>query len=240
MTSSRAHADPKETTMDLAIERRTAHQLVLETLRRAILTGKIPGGTRLVQADIAEQLQVSTTPVREALRDLATEGLIKLDAHRGAEVKSLNRDEVSEIYRLRRILEPEAMRLAIERMTADELATAADIQRRADTEEDTAAWVELNHEFHSVFVKAARSPRLAGILQALHDAAGMYIAATLVQQTGRRSEANREHHQLLTAVRRRDVQGATGILLAHVQRTMEAIEHAVTPRNQLRRAGDPR
>jgi DNA-binding GntR family transcriptional regulator len=215
--------------MDLAIERRTAHQLVLETLRRAILTGKIASGTRLVQSDIAAQLQVSTTPVREALRDLATEGLIKLDAHRGAEVKSLNREEVAEIYRLRRVLEPEAMRLAIERISDEQIAAAAAIQERADDERDTAAWVELNHAFHNVFVDAARSPRLAGILQALHDAAGMYIAATLVREGDRRDEANREHHDLLAAARRRDTQTAIEVQLGHVQRTMEAIEHMVTP-----------
>jgi DNA-binding GntR family transcriptional regulator len=214
--------------MDLAMERRTAHQLVLETLRRAILTGRIPSGTRLVQAELAEQLKVSTTPVREALRDLATEGLIKLDAHRGAEVRSLSGPEVSEIYRLRSILEPEAMRLAIERISDEEIATAAKIQARADEETDTAAWTELNQQFHNVFVGAARSPRLAGILQALHDAAGMYVAATLVQDTGRRAEANHEHHELLAAARRRDAQAAVDLQLVHVRRTMELIERAVT------------
>jgi DNA-binding GntR family transcriptional regulator len=213
--------------MDLAMERRTAHQLVLETLRRAILTGKIPGGTRLVQADLAERMQVSTTPVREALRDLATEGLIKLDAHRGAEVKSLNRDEVAEIYRLRRILEPEAMRLAVEKVTDEQIAAAAAIQARADEERDTATWVELNQQFHDVFVTAAQSQRLAAILQALHDAASMYVAATLLQGADRRTEANREHRELLEAVRRRDVQAAMDIQLAHVQRTMEVVERAV-------------
>jgi DNA-binding GntR family transcriptional regulator len=214
--------------MDLAMERRTAHQLVLETLRRGILTGRIPGGTRLVQADLAERMQVSTTPVREALRDLATEGLIKLNAHRGAEVKTLSRDEVSEIYRLRRILEPEAMRLAIARISDEEIAAAAAIQARADGERNTAAWVELNQQFHSVFVAAARSPRLAGILQGLHDAAAMYIAATLIQDADRWSQANREHDELIAAVRRRDLQAAMDIQLAHVQHTMELVEDAVT------------
>jgi DNA-binding GntR family transcriptional regulator len=214
--------------MDLAMERRTAHQLVLETLRRAILTGRIPSGTRLVQAELAEQLKVSTTPVREALRDLATEGLIKLDAHRGAEVRSLSVPEVSEIYRLRSILEPEAMRLAIERISDDEIATAAKIQARADEETDTAAWTELNQQFHNVFVDAARSNRLASILHSLHDAAGMYVAATLVQDTSRRDEANREHHELLDAARRRDAQAAVDLQLGHVRRTMELIERAVT------------
>ena len=62
----------------------SAHELARETLRQAILRGQLPGGARLVQADLAVHLRVSTTPVREALRDLATEGLIVLDRHWGA------------------------------------------------------------------------------------------------------------------------------------------------------------
>lgn len=209
--------------MDLVIDRRTAHQLVLDTLRRAILTGTIPSGTRLVQADIAEQLRVSTTPVREALRDLATEGLINLDAHRGAEVKSLTGDEVAEIYRLRRLLEPEAMRMAVERITDEEITAAEALQDQADSEQDTAAWVDMNHRFHTIFIQAARSQRLASILQALHDAAGMYIAATLVRHDGRRPQANGEHRDLLRAVRARDAAAAIDIQMAHVRRTMESI-----------------
>lgn len=215
--------------MDLAIDRRTAHQLVLDTLRRAILTGTIPSGTRLVQADIADQLQVSTTPVREALRDLATEGLIKLDAHRGAEVKSLSGDEIAEIYRLRRLLEPDAMRMAVELITDDEIAAAGAVQDEADAEQDTAAWVDLNHRFHTIFLKASRSQRLASILQALHDAAGMYIAATLVHDGDRLSEANCEHRDLLGAVRARDADAAVDIQMAHVRRTMESIASAMDP-----------
>ena len=209
--------------MDLAIDRRTAHQLVLDTLRRAILTGTIPSGTRLVQADIAQQLQVSTTPVREALRDLATEGLIKLDAHRGAEVKSLTGDEVVEIYHLRSLLEPAAMRMAVARITEEEIAAAEAIQASADTEQDTAAWVDLNHRFHTIFLQASGSQRLAGILQALHDAAGMYIAATLLRHGDRRTHANDEHHDLLRAVRARDADAAIEIQMSHVRRTMESI-----------------
>jgi DNA-binding GntR family transcriptional regulator len=209
--------------MDLAMQRLTAHQLALDTLRRSILTGRIPNGTRLVQADIAEQLQVSTTPVREALRDLATEGLIRLDAHRGAVVKTLTADEASEIYHLRRLLEPEAMRLAVERITDEELDAAARIQERADAEDDTAAWIELNRQFHRIFVDAARSPRLAGILHTLFDAATMYIAATLLDGSERRVEDNAEHHRLLDAVRRRDPQAAIDVMLAHMDHTRSAI-----------------
>src|SRR5690242_7828107 len=92
---------------DLAISggRRTAHEFVRESLRRAILRGDLTGGERLIQADIAATLEVSTTPVREALRDLAAEGLISLDRHRGGVVRGLNWEDMEEIRKIRHQLE---------------------------------------------------------------------------------------------------------------------------------------
>ena len=206
-------------------ERRTAHQLVRDTLRRAILTGKVTAGTRLVQSDIAEQLQVSTTPVREALRDLATEGFIQLDAHRGAVVRRLGYDDVHEIYNIRKLLEPEAMRRAVERITEEEIEKAAAIQAEADVETDPARWVELNHEFHRVFIDAAGSPRLAGILTNLADSAAMYIATSLVRGEHRREDANAQHRGLLDAVRRRDAESACAVMLTHIHQTVETVMH---------------
>jgi DNA-binding GntR family transcriptional regulator len=212
--------------MDLDMERgerRTAHQLVRDTLRRAILTGKVTAGTRLVQSDIAEQLKVSTTPVREALRDLATEGFIQLDAHRGAVVRRLGYDDVFEIYKIRKLLEPDAIRRAVELITDEELETAEAIQARADAERDPARWVELNHEFHLVFVNAARSPRLASILTNLADSAAMYIATSLVQGEHRREDANVQHRELLEAVRARDAERACEVMMLHIHQTVETV-----------------
>jgi DNA-binding GntR family transcriptional regulator len=212
--------------MDLDMERgerRTAHQLVRDTLRRAILTGKVTAGTRLVQSDIAEQLQVSTTPVREALRDLATEGFIQLDAHRGAVVRRLGYEDVFEIYNIRKLLEPDAIRRAVEHITDEELEIADAIQARADDERDPARWVELNHEFHHVFITAARSPRLAGILTNLADSAAMYIATSLVHGEHRREDANAQHHALIDAVRDRDAERACDVMLSHIHQTVETV-----------------
>jgi DNA-binding GntR family transcriptional regulator len=212
--------------MDLDMERgerRTAHQLVRDTLRRAILTGKVTAGTRLVQSDIAEQLQVSTTPVREALRDLATEGFIQLDAHRGAVVRRLGYEDVFEIYNIRKLLEPDAIRRAVEHITDEELEIADAVQARADDERDPARWVELNHEFHHVFITAARSPRLAGILTNLADSAAMYIATSLVHGEHRREDANAQHHALIDAVRDRDAERACDVMLLHIHQTVETV-----------------
>lgn len=212
--------------MELALDgggRRTAHQLVRDALWRAILTGQIKGGTRLVQTDLAERLQVSTTPVREALRDLATEGLIRLDAHRGAVVQELSQEEAREIYELRLILEPVAMRLAVERITEEELEMASALQARADVEHDPASWVELNYEFHRAFIEAGKSRRLRGILSNLQQSAAMYVAASVMEGEHRLEEANAQHHELLNAVRARDADKAVEVVLSHLGQTMASI-----------------
>ncbi|MPZ62780.1 MAG: FCD domain-containing protein [Propionibacteriales bacterium] len=209
--------------MSLAIspgERRTAHQLVRDTLRRAILTGQMSGGQRLVQADLAKQLDVSTTPVREALRDLSAEGLIQLDAHRGAIVRTLSHDEVEEVYWLREILEPEMMERAVVNITDEQVELAESLQKKAEEESDPAAWVELNKAFHRVFNEASQSPRLAAIVENLQDAGTAYVVASLVAGTRRPDETNTQHREILQAVRARDAAKARNMMREHLHETL--------------------
>lgn len=208
-------------------ERRTAHELVRETLRRAILRGTVTGGTRLVQAEIAEQLGVSTTPVREALRDLATEGLIDLDAHRGATVHRLDERELREIYWLRTLLEPEAMRRAAEALEAGALEHAEQVQRQMDDESDVGLWADLNREFHGTLVAGLQLPRLRSILQSLQDGAAPYVGLLLQQRVDAfTAEANAEHSELLDALRDHDGDRAAAITKHHLAQTLESLQAA--------------
>lgn len=201
--------------------RRTAQELVRDTLRTAILTGQIPAGMRLVQADLAEQLQVSTTPVREALRSLAAEGLVKLDAHRGAVVRGLDDREVLEIFELRCLLEPAVLERAIPRITEEQLAEAAEIETEMSAETDPARWGQLNRQFHGVFMTAAESERLRQMVEMLQDAFSAYIVSAMVRDGRRRDRANHQHRTLLEAVRKRDVKAATQAMVAHMRLTLE-------------------
>lgn len=206
--------------------RRTAYALVRDTLRQAILSGALTGGTRLVQADIATHLDVSTTPVREALRDLATEGLIRLDAHRGAIVYEPDLEEVRDLYDVRKVLEVEAIKRATMAMPEATLNHAETLHRLMTKERDASAWADLNRQFHGILVDAAGSARLSSILANLRDSAAVYVALSLELSANRRAAGNSGHEDLLDALRRRDARAAARTVAVHLDATVEAVESA--------------
>ena len=197
--------------------RQTAHEFVRETLRRSILSGELTGGTRLVQAELAEALDVSTTPIREALRDLASEGLIQLDAHRGGVVRELDPEELHEIYSIRTILEPEAMKLAVHRMSDDVIERVTVLHEQMQASENSADFITLNREFHLSIYDAVGSARLLGILQGLHDASAMYVSASIIARPDLRLQAVADHVDIIAALRARDPERAAQAILDHIQ-----------------------
>jgi DNA-binding GntR family transcriptional regulator len=206
-----------------AKERLTAHEIVRETLRHAILSGELPGGTRLVQAELAAQLNVSTTPVREALRDLASDQLIRFHPHRGAVVHELDMDELREIYEIRKALEPLALRLSASRLTKKQLKDAADMQARMERETDPGGWVEKNWKFHALLESAAQSPRLAGFVKSVQDSAALYVAHSIHLDPGRIEKGNAEHRGILKALAAGDGDTAGELLRRHLDTTLQGI-----------------
>lgn len=209
---------------------RTAHAYARDAVRLAILRGDVPAGSRLIQADLARELGVSTTPVREALRDLATEGLVDFDAHRGAVVRRLSTEDFIEIHELMRLLDPEAMRLAASIATEDRdqgrLEEAEALIERMEQEADVGAWVMMNLRFHELLVADVRRPRLLGMLAGLRDTVAPYTALALHQPGYPIATANRHHRVLLDAVRRGDPATAADTSAAHVDLTLQGLERA--------------
>jgi DNA-binding GntR family transcriptional regulator len=199
---------------------------VLSTLRSAILGGTLAGGTRLVQTELAAELDVSTTPVREALRDLATEGLVVFDPHRGAVVRPLHIDEVREIYELRITLEPLMVRRTAEKLTEEQLDHAEELSARMHTETNLSVWVDLNRAFHAIFSEISDGSRLAGILASLRDSASAYVSLSLEARPQQVPEANTEHAELVRLYRNRDTDGAVELTTRHLRSTLTAIEAA--------------
>jgi DNA-binding GntR family transcriptional regulator len=201
---------------------RTAQQAAAEYLRSAILAGDLAPGARLAQSEIAAALRLSITPVREALRDLAMEGLVDIDRFRGAVVHVPTLSELEEIFLIRQRLIPLSSELGVARITEEELAESAALIAQMTVAADEVAWSILNRQFHRVLDNAARSPRLTEILRRLSDVATLYIHLTLAEEDDRRAEAEAEHRELHDAYGRRDADAATRLHLRHFEGTLRA------------------
>lgn len=206
--------------------RRTAHEFVRDSLRRAILRGDLSGGARLIQADLATTLNVSTTPVREALRDLATEGLITLDRHRGGVVCELNWSDMDEIRTIRRELEPLAIRLVVEHVTEDDLRRADQIRTKMAKVKDLGNWVELNTAFHEVFHDATGSKRLAAILRKFEESSALYVAQAQRWHPEIRRRADADHQALIEAFREGNADRAIHVMTGHAAIAIEMTDPA--------------
>jgi DNA-binding GntR family transcriptional regulator len=200
----------------------TAVDLVRESLRSAILRGDLPGDTRLVQTEIATQLDVSTTPVREAMRDLASEGLIILDSHKIGTVRKPDWDEMEEIVEIRRNLERVALKRAMANVSSRELGMARDLAEQLDGEEDIGTWVQKNRDFHCIFHNATATDRLANILISLESAGGVFVAQAQRIHPEIRQRAVQDHYGLLEAFDSNDVDAAFQIQFRHVNLPLEA------------------
>jgi len=194
----------------------TAHVWVRERIREAIFSGVYAPGARLVQGEIAERFGTSVTPVREAMRDLANDGLIEVHPQRAATVREVDLEEAVEINEMRLLLEPLAARRAAERITPAELASLRRAEQAMESAGDHPTWLELNRRFHLQVIDCAHSPRLGDVLRGLRQMSSFYLAALVRAQGGDREKSAREHTALLDAFERRDGDAAAAIMAQHL------------------------
>lgn len=190
--------------------------------REAILKGYLKPGEKLDQNEIAELLGVSRSPVRDALRKLAAEGLVQIHPHRGAIVAELTPEELEEIYLLRRVLEGLAVRLAVPHIDDERLAVLEEILRTMDETEDADTWIDLNYRFHHTIYEAARRPRLLALIDNLRMVVAPYIRQYISTPEYRRS-AQISHRRILEACARRDPVEAQRETEEHLQAVVDGV-----------------
>jgi DNA-binding GntR family transcriptional regulator len=200
----------------------TAHASVTELIRLAIVSGELPAGTRLVQSELARRMQLSTTPIREALRDLTTEGLVDFDPYRGAFVHAPSADELVSVYEMRRLLMPLSVRRGVARITDEELAVARQLLGQLRATSTRSEWVELNRRFHRTLDAASGSRQLISVVGRLADLAALYVNLSVHDESSRRL-ANEEHARLLEAYEQRDADLAESEMLMHLKATVRAV-----------------
>jgi len=197
--------------------RRTSEGIA-RTLRSEIFTGKLAAGDTLPERLLAERLQVSRTPVREALIILQSEGLVELVPNRGASVRTITADDIVEIYNLRGLLESHAARLASERATVEQLDAMEDAQirlRRMLARGSAADQAMADLAFHTAVSEAAASPFLATLIgQVL--AFTVSFRANYDYPTDRSQTALVEHDAIFAAIRAQDCDLAERLMSDHV------------------------
>jgi DNA-binding GntR family transcriptional regulator len=200
-----------------------AQRVVAEVLRGQIRTGTLPGGTRLVQSRIAADLGVSVSSVRNALRVLEMEGLVREDTRRGAIVHELSRSELVELYEIRKLLEPVATARAAKCASTESILDAVMLMARMRSEAESTQWAEYNLRFHGILEEAGSNPRLTDILRNLRELSALYVAHSILTEPDRVRQANAEHEEILRAVIDRDAEAAADAVLRHLDGTLRAL-----------------
>jgi DNA-binding GntR family transcriptional regulator len=177
---------------------KTKAGVIVDELREAIAGGAIAAGTRLSQDELAGKFSTSTTPVREALRQLVAEGLVETESHRGFKVSAPDFDRITAVYVLRRLVEPFAVRRAASRLSRQDFSRAQrtnDELPAAHQAGDQLLARQLNREFHFVFYNACG---LTAVVTEIERFWGMFPWSEL--HIVRQSESFAEHRQILEAV----------------------------------------
>lgn len=198
-----------------AARRLASHEVVADVLREAITSGHLKANDPLPQQEIAAQLAVSHIPVREALRQLQSEGLVTYQPNHGATVTAHTPDEIREIYEIRVILETAAIRRAATRLGDDALAEAAKSLKAAERAVDDGAWGSHDLDFHRIIYDLDGRPRLRELIDGLLRRVDRYwLVHGLMLKHRREFEA--EHRHLLAAMRARDGERAATLLERHL------------------------
>jgi DNA-binding GntR family transcriptional regulator len=203
-------------------QQRSTPDLIADALREAILQGIFQESQSLRQDEIATQFGVSRIPVREALKQLEAEGLVKLHLNRGAMVSVLTAAEAQEICEIRSALEVTAMQLAIPKLIAADIEKAAVILEATNQTSDAGMLAKLNWDFHATLYTSAERPRLLTMIKNLHVNCDRYVRVQLAQMDYQ-ERSQKEHYQLLDACRQRDSKTAVRLLKRHIDTAGEQL-----------------
>jgi len=211
----------------MSIVYKTRTQLVVETLREKILNGEIKAGQPLRQAALADELNVSRIPVREALLQLEAEGLVSFEPHKGATATELSASQVDELFELRAMLEADLLAASIPNLTDEKLAEATELLARLDKalgkENAANTWSELNSNYHNCLYSGATRPQTQDLVDTLNKNADRYIRMHLLWAGGI-SKAESEHNDLLSYCKSRNIEKAVAMLKQHILGSRDEIK----------------
>lgn len=204
----------------VAISKQLLSDRVYEALKSAIVNGDLPPETRLVETDIATQMEVSPTPVREAFKKLSAEGFVTIIPWQGVRVRLIDDQDILETYQCREFLEALAVRLAADKVDEPTLRQLERILRESAASSSPTEVAKLNSDFHNVIIAIAGNQRLKVLLATIHEIIlrDRHVTAYL---SSRRKQIEGEHQDILKALRDRDKDAAEQAMRRHVVNGLE-------------------
>ena len=201
------------------IHYKTRTEAVLDLIKEDILSGTLKSGEPLRQSSLAEKYQVSRIPIREALLQLESQGLVQMEAHKGAIVTEISIEEIDELFQLRAILEPHILESAIPNMNeecfekCDEILSK--LENALDNKKDIEQWSEYNYEFHKTLYQPAKLFHTLDIIKTLNTRSDRYIRLQLLYTDGI-EKAEKEHRDLLEFCKKGKIKQASKLLYDHI------------------------
>jgi len=223
MPSAKDHKTPYMKTLGPLRETLQLGTRVYQALLDSIISGQIESGTQLRPDAIARQLEVSTTPVREAMHRLESDGLAVKLPYQGWFVREFTNQQIRDLFEFRASLECLAVRLACERITAEELDWLRNHQSTGETAlaaGDMEAYRIYNRDLHAAILKAATNSYLSSVMGQLRLQNEMLMVKT-IRIVGRPLRAIEEHARLIELVVKRDARAAEQLMEAHILGALE-------------------
>jgi len=199
--------------------------MVFDVLMSAIMQGQLSPGERLLEVQLADEMGVSRTPVREAIRRLELEGFVVMVPRKGAYVAGLSINYVEEVYEIRTVLETLAVRLAAQRMQPADYAQLDELSEkmRATWQEGNVDnWVSLDASFHELLYKFSRNERLVAMMNNIMEQLSRYRIISLANVEVRHNSLS-EHQELIEALKRHDSEAAATAVAMHIENTKQSL-----------------
>ncbi len=216
------------------MESRPIREIAYEVLKKAIITGEIPAGERIVETEYADRLHISRTPLREALRKLERDGLVEYVMRRGVVVHAFTTEDVDQIYTIRNSLEMLTLPYIIENATPEDIGALRrkliEMDRKME-KDDVEGVSPLAREFHTMLTAISGKNRILRVIEG-QDEYIRRFSAMAIQQEDRRNAAHEEHHMLVDLVEKKDLPAFESLMKQHIERSKECCLAAMYARQQ--------
>ena len=219
-------------TFELAEESKPIRDIAYDRLKHAIITGELPAGARIVETTYAEQLHISRTPLREALRKLERDGLVEYVLRHGVVVRAFTVADIEEIFTIRNSMMMLILPSVVANVTAKDIAEFRVLLSEMDVaqqEEDCDALASFNRAFHSKLEHLSDKKRILRVIDDQEEYILRFSAVTIASIV-RRSRAHQEHHELVDMLEKHDLEGLEKLMAHHLEESKQTCLAAVSNR----------